>query len=226
MATDLQTSFIPKQSAPLPPLERRRQPINFLMIIAVLIFIAGIAASVGVFVYQIYLTKTNDNLASELAKLKPDRAQIDVLKKFNQRVNISNQLLSGHTTMAPIFTMLGDSTLQNVRFKGMSISTSMDTPRVVTIALSGEAKNYEAIALQSDSFTSSGFIKNAVFSGLQFDSQTRNINFNVSAVVDPSLLSYSKNLQMTAGTSGAPAGEVPVVPTTPSASTTPPNTAS
>lgn len=193
MPTDLQTSFIPKQqAAPLAPLEKRRRPINFLMLIAVFIFIVGVAASGGLFAYKLYLERMNDSIAAQIEALKPDESAINDLKQFNMRVNTGNKLLSAHTTLLPIFSLLENATIENVRFTSFGYAANSDT-NSATLHLGGQAKNYEAIALQSDAFGASGAIKNSVFSGLAFDAASKNINFSVTANVDLGYLSYPKN---------------------------------
>lgn len=182
---------------PFPALEKRPAPLNFLTLIATVIFVAGLLAAGGVFVYKLYLGKMNDSLAAQLVQLKPDESAINSLKQFNQRVVLAKRLLVGHTTLVPLFSLLEQLTLQDVRFTSFSYAWNSET-HAVTLTLGGQAKSYEAIALQSDSFNGSGVIKNAIFSGLTYDADTKYINFRVNATVDASYLSYSTYLTQTA----------------------------
>lgn len=211
---DLQTSFIPKQMAATMPTApaTRRKPANFLMIIAVLIFVAGLFASGGVYVYKLYLEKANDALAAELEQTKPDESGIDALKRYNARADTATKLLANHLTLVPLFNLLGMTTLANVRLTsfGFQVNAAGDANSLL-IQLHGQAKNYEAIALQSDALNATGAIKNAVFSGLRYDPTSKLISFDVSAIVDPKYLSYAASVvpAQAAAPATAPAPTVP-----------------
>jgi polyisoprenoid-binding protein YceI len=58
------------------------------------------------------------------------------------------------------------------------------------VELTGSAKNYATIALQSDAFSSNSLIKNPVFSNLTVDDKTRTVSFKLSFSVNIADLSY------------------------------------
>ncbi len=82
------------------------------------------------------------------------------------------------------------------------------TAGAYTIAMSGVAKSFNEVALQSDAFAQSDILTNPVFSNINFD-QTGNVAFDVTATVDSDRILYD-------GTSTP----LPAASTTPAVGTT------
>jgi len=200
-ATQPHTSFIPK--APLAsttPSGYQRRGVSIFSLISIIIFITAIALSAGVFLYKQYQVQ---NLADKKASLERARAAfepalIQELGRLDKRIEHAKGLLSRHAALSLFFKTLGESTLQNVQFKSLSISADVDGK--TEVHLNGIARSYASVALQSDAFGKTKGLKSPMFSALNLD-QSGNVAFSVSAFLDSSVFSYESSLQ--AGAAGA-----------------------
>ena len=60
--------------------------------------------------------------------------------------------------------------------------------------MTGEARGYAALALQSDIFNKSQYFKDSIFSNLKLNTKG-DVIFSFRAVVDPSLVSYQREVE-------------------------------
>lgn len=191
------TSFIPKR-----PVEsaysvapRRSTHVGLLSLITFVVVIGTAIAFVGVYLYQ-------KQLVSQKAKLEQSIKQaqdgigtdfVSDMKRLNARIDGVKELIKSHVVVTPIFEALEASTLRNVQYKDFSYSMKLDSAtknQVVVVDLTGTAKNYATIALQSDAFSTNALIKNPVFSNLTVEDKTRAVNFKLTFSVNPADLSY------------------------------------
>jgi|SRR3989344_729855 len=205
MPPQIQTSFIPKESlAPVPV--RSVTPLSSLLsVLAVIIFILACLSWGGVYLYAQSLQKQITELESSL-NLKSEEFQQSTLERFeklDRLVRVSQQLIDRHTTLVPLFNLLEERSLTDVRFKsfqysigtGSGAGSSVAGNKEISVHLSGEAKSYTAVAQQSDLLgdknheLKDGILTNVIFSNLNLD-QTGNVTFDVSFLVNPKLLSY------------------------------------
>ncbi len=217
METRFQTSFIPKKA-----LEETKKTsphgVGIFSLLSYVIFIAAITLAAGTFLYSRYLGGIITKKDASLAKAKDayEPALIDELSRLNGRIEASKEVLNNHVALSSFFDVLGQSTLKTVRFSSFSYSLGADGK--VIISMEGQAESFGSIALQSDFFGKSKYIKNAIFSNLNLD-RNGNVTFNLNATVDPSLIAYETVLLRTPADIPQPAA--PDVPSVPSASTTP-----
>lgn len=193
MENSFQTSFIPKK--PITTVDTVSRPSKSIFsILAVLLLVIMGVASGGLFLYKNYLIKQQEVLASSLDKTRDsfEKDTIDELELYDKRVSASKQVLEGHTVLSPLFSTLGDLTIPGVQFTKFSHETN---EKGFFVKMNGVARDYRSIALQADVFnTAKGrSFKNVVFSNLIKD-KSNYINFNIDFEVDPSLLSYQKNV--------------------------------
>lgn len=196
------TSFIPKK-----PLENKvessgRQTSIFL-VASVFIFIVSLVATGSVYFYKSLLNKRIENMSVSLEKAKAafEPALILELKRLNSRIDASSSITAKHMAASQVFELLEGLTLQSIRYKKFGYST---TNEKITVSVSGEAKNYSSVALQSSILGKSPYIKDPIFSNLSLDNKG-NVNFDLTAYVDPSLVSYSTALErVTEETTAAP----------------------
>ena len=106
--------------------------------------------------------------------------------------------------------------------------TGLPTPEgdgTAKVSLDGTAKNFNALAVQSNTVAADMFFKSAIFSGIAFDTNGR-IKFKLTADIDPSLIHITQKqaLLLPAAAAGAPptAPALPVATTTPAATTSNP----
>lgn len=193
MDTKFQTSFIPKKSLAEVNSHSRPESVSLFLIIGVIIFISALAAAGGVFAYKKILIGSIENMNARLAQAKNsfEPSFIDTANNLNKRIEAAKKLLNAHIVISPVFSLLENRTLATVRFNNFTYNLNDNDSGV--ISLSGEAKNFSSIALQSDIFGKEKYIKNPVFSDLNPD-QSGNIVFKFNASLDPNLVSYKKNL--------------------------------
>jgi hypothetical protein len=193
-ASQSHTSYIPK--SPLAnnrPSAYTKRNVPILTVVALLVFFAAAALSGGLFVYKKYLGASLEDKKITLDKTRSafDPALIEELRRLDLRIEHSKKLLANHTAMSILFDILGRATLQNVQYK--SFSLSMPEEGVTRIKLSGLARTYASVALQSDSFNTTKGIKNPVFSELSLDN-FGNVTFSISADLDFDVFRYSNLL--------------------------------
>lgn len=193
METKFQTSFIPKKAIVPTVGQVRSEPVSVFLIIAIVVFVISLASAGGVFVYKkTLISKINDmnkRLAEAKNSFEPD--SIANLSRLSKRIEASKQVVEKHTVVTPVFDLLEDTTLATVRFSIFSYDLSDDGS--ATLSMTGEAKNFTSVALQSDVIGKEKYVKNPVFSDLNPNS-SGNIVFKFSASLDPDLISYKKHI--------------------------------
>ena len=195
MDNSFQTSFIPKKPITASG-SVSRPPTSLSTVISVGLLIIIGASSAGLFLYKNYLLKQEAVLSSSLEKVRDTFEQdtIDELALYDKRVSSAKKILSSHLVLSPMFSLLGSLTIPSIQY------TKFDHQTVghdFTVKMSGVASDYRSIAIQADVFNGAKgrFFKNVVFSNLAKD-KNNNITFNLEFNVDPSLLSYEKNMQL------------------------------
>lgn len=183
-----QTSFIPKK-----PLSKesavRERPTGLFTILSTLVFFVSLLGAGGVFAYKTLLAREieTSRAALERAEKAFDPATIVELERLDKRIESSKRVLESHTVVSPLFALLEDSAIPQVRFSKMSFSF-LNSDKI-ELRLSGEARNYSFVALQSDEFGKSKFLKDVIFSNLNLDT-FGNVVFDVDATVASDLVLY------------------------------------
>ena len=212
MEPTMPTSFIPKRPVSADALVIRkssRHSVGLLSLITTVIVIATIASFVGVYLYTIALSKQKATLAASVDETKNGIGTdfLTDMKRLNARIEGVKMLLQSHVVISPIFAALQTTTLRSVQFKTFSYAFVTDPgtkQQMVEVDLSGTAKSYATIALQSDAFSQSPLIKNPVFSNLTVDDKNGNVNFKLTFTVSPSDLSYEKFITTVTPVNAAP----------------------
>jgi len=194
MDPSVSTSFIPKK--PLVGDSGHGAMGGLLTFVTVLLFIASLLAAGGAFGYSKYLDSA---LADKDASLKKaegafDTRSIQDLQRLDSRLTEAQTLLQGHIAPSGIFTFLSATTLEQVQFT--SLALSLEANGSATLIMDGVATSFSTLALQSDQFSAAKVLRDVIFSGITNDASGR-VVFSVSANVDPSLLSYAKNITPT-----------------------------
>ncbi|MFC1720702.1 hypothetical protein ACFLY0_00690 [Patescibacteria group bacterium] len=187
-----QQSFVPKK--PITAQRKVKKASGGLFFgISLIIFILAAGSAGSVYFYELYLEKKVENMRTSLERAKEafEPSLILELKNLDARIKSAENILNNHIAFSEFFTLLEKDTLKTVRFNNFDYS--VDGTGEINIRLSGEAKSYSSVALQSDIFGESKFIKNPIFSDLSLD-DGGNVTFNVTADVDQELVLYSKSL--------------------------------
>lgn len=196
MEQQFQTSFIPKK--PLVT-EQKTSGVssNIFNIVGVVVFITSLVAAGGAYAYKTYASKKVLTQAQSLAAAKAEFevTLINNLQQVERRLNASQEILSNHISVSPIFAALQEATLKSVRYTKFSYSLNPEAgAEKVVVKLSGQATNYTSIALQSDLLAKNKYLKNIIFSNLALD-EKGNVLFDLTFSVDPSFVSYRINVQ-------------------------------
>ncbi len=198
MEPGIPTSFIPKrpiESGIAPSAHHSSKSVGLLSLLTFVIVI-GTGLAVGLaFVYQKQLIAQKNTLNRSIEQARDGIGTEFVydMKRLDARIGGVKDLLDSHIVVTPIFKALEASTLQSIQYKDFGYTIKIDPvtkASTVEVSLTGSARNYATIALQSDAFSSSTLIKNPVFSNLTVDDKTRQVNFKLVFSVNTSDLSY------------------------------------
>jgi len=184
-------SFIPKKTLGEQG-KKKRRTFGLFFGVSVIIFILTVATAGATYSYRSFLDSSISNMTQSLERAKQafEPALILELKRLNARINSANSILSNHIALSEFLRLLEENTLKTVQFSRFEYDVSGD---IVQISLRGKARDYSSVALQSDLFGDSKFIKNPIFSNLGLD-QNGNVTFDVVANIDLSLILYKESI--------------------------------
>ncbi len=190
------TSFIPKRpivTEPAANVSRRSSSIWSLLIPVILA--ATLLAAGGVFLFERQLESQVQQMEKKISAARESFGSdfITQMKTLDNRITAIKKLIQSHVIVTPIFQALQDATLRSVQYKSFTYTLGTDEVskrRVVRVEMNGTARNYETIALQSDAFAKSKFIKDAVFANLVVDERKGTINFKLNFNIDAAAVSY------------------------------------
>ncbi|MES2930813.1 MAG: hypothetical protein V4665_03470 [Patescibacteria group bacterium] len=227
MENSFQTSFIPKKPiTPVNPSSSRPNASRSLFsILATLLLVVAAVSAGGLYFYKSYLIRQKEVLSVSLERVRDTFEQdtITELELFDKRVAAAKQVLGGHIVLSPMFELLGALTIPSIQYTRFTHET---TDQGFFVKMSGIARDYRSIALQADVFNSAKgrSFRNVVFSNLTRD-KNNSVGFDVEFVVDPSLLSYEKNMAVGGAQvkteTAAPQAPVNQTPQAPETSETP-----
>lgn len=195
MEPSIPTSFIPKRPIESEiPISRVRSA-GLLSLITFVIVLATAVSFGAVYFYQKQLVSQKAKLEKSISEAKDGIGTefVSEMKRLDDRIDGVKELIKNHIVVTPIFKALESSTLRNIQYKDFSYSIKSDPiskSQQVVVDVTGSAKNYATIALQSDAFSSSTVIKNPVFSNLTIEDKTRQVNFKLTFAVSMADLSY------------------------------------
>jgi hypothetical protein len=188
---NFQTSFIPKK-----PLAEERVPVqghtSIFSFLAIVLFVATLASAGGMYFYRASLQKNIDAMKESLAAARNqfEPTILEQLKITDRRLTDANLLLSNHIAVTPIFRALEGHTLKTVQYTKFTFTTP-DTPSgLVKVEMTGRARDYTSIALQSDSLSTNKNIKDPIFSSLVLEERTGTVTFDLVFNVEPDFVRY------------------------------------
>ncbi len=220
MPPNIPTSFIPKRPIDTASAVTEQKPsrvVGLLSFLTVIIVIATIVSFVGVFLYQRQLGSQKVALEQSINDARDGlgTAFVGDMKRLDARIDGVKTLLQNHIVVSPVFAALEATTLHSIQYKTFKYSFVTDPgtkSQVVQINLTGVAKSYATIALQSDAFTQSTIIRNPVFSNLTIDDKTGSVTFRLTFTVNPADLSYQTFIDSKLKAAGKTAEQMPSIP--------------
>lgn len=192
MDSKFQQSFIPKESLGGGMNFRAGQGLGIFPLIAIVIFLISAGAFGVAYLYKQSIVREISKLDADLAQTREifQPATIAEFKKLSNRLSVADKLLNNHTSLSRVFDVLEKETLKSVYFNSFYLAGA---DKGFSLALKGVAKNFSAVALQSDVLGKNPAIKNPIFSNLDLD-QKGNVVFDVAASVEPAVLFYKNNI--------------------------------
>jgi len=188
------TSFIPKQAAGGAPLHQRKS-FNVLAFFAIVIFLATLALSVGVFFYKKHVDQQLVKEEEELTKLRLTFSydQIEALRTFENRVKAAEQILGTHLSLTKVFDALEDRTQEKTQLTDFTF-TLLDSG-IAEVALSGNASSFNTAALQKRAFSGETIFEkgSVVFSDVTTSGEgtKKAVTFKVAAALNKPSILYS-----------------------------------
>ncbi len=188
MAEQFQTSFIPKKSFDDVGTPKAPKRSGILFALSTILLILSLLSAGGVFAYGRFLESsiTNKKGALQKARAAFEPELIRELSHLDMKFKTAEELLNSHIAVSGIFDLLEDTTLETVRFTDFSFGLD---PKGIRLMMSGSARSFSSVALQSDEFGKNRFISEPVFSGFDLD-ERGNVTFSVSSLVDSAVVSY------------------------------------
>lgn len=195
---EFKTSFIPKQAAVETPAVAR-SGVSLISTLAFVILLLSILLAAGAYGYEKLLFNEINRPCPDPnqietsgcgleASLNKERQALDEgllteFKRLATKLNLAARLIEQHVTILPLMDLLSEITLENVRYTSFEQNNT-------TLTISGLARSYDDIAVQSNVFDEEQMIKSFLFSDLNLDGQG-NVVFKLVMNVDPRLLSYT-----------------------------------
>lgn len=179
------TSFVPKQAVVA---RRSVSGFNPFLLVSYIIFFVWIVVGILVFSYQWYLQKASAQKKEALvtAQNNIDQASLTDFIRLRDRFTISKETLDKHVTLSQFFDKIEGITIQNAHFTNLKLTVQDN--RTAKLEMTGTARNFNALAAQSSAFTTDKDIKKAIFSGFVIDPKDGSVTFQITAEVEPSLI--------------------------------------
>ena len=191
MDSPTQPNFIPHEAVVPVSSGRRSQGgglAELLFLVSVIFFIISLALGAGVFLYTQYLQSSNQSKLDQLnsAEAAFDPTLVQQLTRLDTRMSAAQSLLSAHLAPSELFTMLDQSTVQDISFSSLNYDAT--DPQQITLVMAGVAGSVNSIALQAQVFSQSGVIQSPIFSNI--DAEPDGVHFDFTALVNPTAISY------------------------------------
>ncbi len=200
MESGIQSSFIPRDAGqPQKIRVAGSGGVGDLLLVLGIVALAASAALAGaVFLYQQYL---RSSAASDIAQLKTAEQQfqpalVQQLTRLDDRMRAAQTILSTHIAPSAFFEVLNQVTLKTISYSNLDFQAP--DPNHIQVKMQGVAQSVNSIALQDDLMSQSGVFTSPIFSNI--DRQKDGVHFDVTALVNPSALSFS---QLTGGAASA-----------------------
>jgi len=196
MPPETQTSFIPK--APVrDTTPRHTSSVSVLLMVSVIVFLVSAGAYLGAFVYHRMLyNEINDpcsgtacGLKASLEKARAEVRQdlVEEIKRMEQKISLAKTIVSGHTSLLPVFRQLEKTTVRSVQYESFSFSTE-------GVSVKGKAKDYDSVAQQSDLYKQEVGISLASYTLSDYAENEKGlVTFSGLLVFNPEMTKYASS---------------------------------
>jgi hypothetical protein len=203
MDTKSYTSFIPKTGIPAMSV-RTHSSINLFFLITLVIFLLTLGAAGALYVYKLTLDSEIASINKELVAAQNSlyKENIDTWQRLDSRISLSKSLIQSHIATSLLFKLLEDQTMRKVQLNSLDFNAD---PQGMKIGIKGTAANFATLAVQADALGTEAvrkYLKNTIISDVGLDPKGL-VTFNLSATLDPRLVSYGDLVSSFGGNSGA-----------------------
>lgn len=171
--------------------QARIRSVGIVPLTSVLIFVAAVGGGAYVYVKESLLKKNIEEYQKQVAAVEAEfqQATITELTRVSNRLEVAGRILQTHISASAIFELLGQQTVETVRF--IDFSYAFGQQDAVTLTMRGEGASYNSVALQSDIISTNRNFQEPIFSGLSLNDKGR-VTFNFSAKLKPEFVSYAR----------------------------------
>lgn len=189
MATDFQSSFIPKGPVTTDEVFKKKKAGVF-GVLVVALFISSIVISGALYFYKGVLKNEIENMQAQLSNAEKsiDRETIGNMLDFSKKLETVRSIVSRHKVINAVMGDLASSTVASVYFTDFNYSTN--SKGSLSIMMHGKAAGYGAVALQEEIFKQNKYFESVSFSNLSLDDKGF-VSFDLSIVANPQIASYS-----------------------------------
>lgn len=219
MEAKFKTSFIPKQSLQTPEdvarfvPKKTRTPTGLATMITFLLLVAALGASIILYLYKQHLISSIEEKQKVIQEQSQafEPALVREYTRTATRIQAAQAILDQHDAMTFAFTLLEQITLRKVQYDSMTLVYNGNGSSV-DLNLTGNARSYKVLALQSDVFGSNQFVREPTVSDLKaLDNGT--VGFKLTARLDSRLISYRLGIEQ--GAYGENSQETQTTPVAP-----------
>lgn len=194
MASDFQSSFIPKE--PVTEEVFKKKKAGILGVIGVSLFISSLVAYGAMFAYKSIIKSDIKTLQFDLAESEKniDKKTIKEMSDFSKKLNLIRSIVDKHKISSAFLATLASSTVNQVQFDQFSYNETADGS--LSVSMRGSAASYASVALQENVFSKNEYFRSVSFSNLTL-AEKGFVSFDVDIIVDPKISIYSPPVPQT-----------------------------
>lgn len=188
MATNFQSSFIPKGSVTEEVFKPKKT--GFVGVLVVALFISSIVISILMYVYKGIIQGDIRDMELQLADAEKniDVKTINEMIQFSKKLNAAKTVVVKHQVISGFLNTLASSTVSSVQFIDFNYGNLEEGK--LTVNLKGKAASYASVALQEHIFSQNKYFKSVTFSNLTLADKGL-ISFDLTIAVDPQISAYA-----------------------------------
>ncbi len=163
--------------------------------LALFLFLVSILATIGLFAYsKIVLGDIEAKLKTlEDKKNIFNTEEISSLIRADKHLSSAKKLVQEHIVSTELLSLLERITLKRVQY--VTLEYEGAPTEVAMVLVSGLAKNYQDVALQTEQYRLNSFLKDPIVRQLEQQRDANNVSFEIEFYVDPTLLTLSSILE-------------------------------
>lgn len=188
MASNFQSSFIPKEPVTQEVFKKKKAGVFGVLVFSLFIF--SMIASGGMYFYKGIIKNEIKDLESQLAEAEKniDKKTIDEMAQFDQKLDIAKSLVAKHQIISGFMGMLSSSTVSAIQFTDFNYGNLEQNK--LSVKMQGKATSYAAIALQESIFYQNKYLKSISFSNLNL-AEKGLVSFDLDMTIDQQITAYA-----------------------------------